>query len=260
MELHTQFDNREDITGHLSAALEGLYSTEATPNRRVGGRRAALAALAAFRPDGYGRRNFLDGNVSRLSAYLRHGMLSIREVADHVRRVARGAERDGFLKQLAWREFFYRVLDAEGEAVLADLEPPKYAARFSEALPDDVREARTGLPCADAWVSHLVRDGYMHNHERLWFAAYLVHFRRVHWRAGFGFFREHLLCGDIASNALSWQWVASTFSQKPYFMNKENISKYSGDRWCATCTARCPFDRTYPQLERDLFGASFGGR
>ncbi len=117
-----------------------------------------------------------------------------------------------------------------------------------------MRRAETGLPCADAWVTHLVMDGWLHNHERLWFAAYLVHWRGVDWRAGYAFFREHLLDGDIANNALSWQWVASTFSNKPYFMNQENIEKYSAGLWCRTCRVHCPFRADYATLETRLFG------
>jgi len=26
-----------------------------------------------------------------------------------------------------------------------------------------------------------------------------------------------------------------------------------GKEWCARCTAKCPFDATYPELERRLF-------
>lgn len=37
----------------------------------------------------------------------------------------------------------------------------------------------------------------------------------------------HLLDGDLASNTLSWQWIAGTFSSKKYYANQENINKYS---------------------------------
>ncbi len=258
MNLQTHFSNRAEITAYLAKQLDGLYSTEPSASELPGGRRAALEELAAFKADGYSRRNFVDANTSRLSAYLRHGVLSIIEVAEHVRRHGRGKERLEFLKQLSWREFFGLVLEQEGAAVLENLEAPKYAVRWRDHLPIDVREAKTGLPCVDAWVDRLVSTGYMHNHERLWFAAYLMHWRGVNWKAGYQFFREHLLDGDIASNALSWQWVASTFSNKPYFMNQANIQKYSGDAHCSSCEAACPFRKTYEQLERELFGGSYG--
>jgi deoxyribodipyrimidine photo-lyase len=37
----------------------------------------------------------------------------------------------------------------------------------------------------------------------------------------------HLLDGDWASNALSWQWVAGSFSSKKYIANQENINNYT---------------------------------
>ncbi|GGJ88377.1 FAD-binding domain-containing protein [Deinococcus aquiradiocola] len=238
----------------LGKALAGLYTGPARLPARPGGRTEALAALHAWTGAGYANRNFLHGNVSRLSMYLRHGMLGLREVAAHARSVMRGRERDEFLRQLAWAEFYRLVLRQEGARVLGNLEDPKYPARWTPDLPDDVRTGATGLPCVDAWLRHLMRDGWMHNHERLWFAAYLVHWRGVHWRAGYALFREHLLDGDIANNALSWQWVASTFSNKPYFMNRDNIDRYSSGRWCGTCTAECPFRAPYETLEGQLFG------
>lgn len=258
MELKTQFSSREDITPYLAEQLIGLYSTDAIPNEILGGRKAGLEQLEKFRANGYGKRNFVNAPTSGLSAYLRHGVLSITEVAIHVRKHAQGRERLEFLKQLAWREFFLLVLEQEGAGVLENLEDPKYPAVWSLEMPEDILNADTGLPCVDAWVEKLINTGYLHNHERLWFAAYLTHWRKTDWRAGFDFFREHLLDGDIASNALSWQWVASTFSSKPYFMNQQNIQKFSSDAHCSGCHAVCPFNRSYSELERQLFGADYG--
>lgn len=244
----------EQLAQVLGQTLAGLYTGSARLPARPGGRQAALAALKDYSGKDYVGRNELRGHVSRLSMYLRHGMLSIVEVAEHARARMRGRDLSEFLRQLTWREFFLLVLAQDGAKVLGNLEEPKYRARWTDALPDDVREARTGLPCADAWITHLVQEGWMHNHERLWFAAYLVHWRKIDWRAGYRFFREHLLDGDIASNALSWQWVASTFSAKPYFMNQANVEKYSAGRWCNTCTVQCPFRGEYESIEGQLFG------
>jgi deoxyribodipyrimidine photo-lyase len=258
MELKTQFSNREEMTAYLATQLEGLYATPAKPNALRGGRRAALEQLEKFKANGYGKRNFVQSNTSRLSAYLRHGVLSITEVAAHVRQHGHGREKLEFLKQLAWHEFFLLVLEQEGAGVLENLEAPKYATRWQSEMPEDILEAETGLPCVNTWVTKLIDTGYLHNHERLWFAAYVTHWRKTHWKAGFEFFREHLLDGDIASNALSWQWVASTFSSKPYFMNQQNIQTFSSDAYCSSCRAVCPFRKSYPDLERSLFGQDYG--
>jgi deoxyribodipyrimidine photo-lyase len=53
----------------------------------------------------------------------------------------------------------------------------------------------------------------------------------------------HLLDGDLASNTLSWQWVAGTFSSKKYYCNQENINQYCGTKQKGTF-----LDNPYPNL------------
>jgi deoxyribodipyrimidine photo-lyase len=57
---------------------------------------------------------------------------------------------------------------------------------------------------------------------------------KYHWREPADWLYYHLLDGDLASNALSWQWCAGTFSNKPYFVNQENINRYSGTEQSGT--------------------------
>jgi deoxyribodipyrimidine photo-lyase len=83
----------------------------------------------------------------------------------------------------------------------------------------------------------------------------VVHWRRVRWQAGARWFLQHLLDGDPASNNLSWQWIASTFSHKPYFFNKENLQRYTNNMYCEHCPLRnaCPLDGTYEDIGAQLF-------
>jgi deoxyribodipyrimidine photo-lyase len=133
------------------------------------------------------------------------------------------------------------------------MEPPKVAIGRTP-LSDDISQGKTGLPCIDGFINNdLFATGYVHNHPRLWLASYIVHHRKIDWRSAADWFEAHLLDGDIASNHLSWQWVASTFSSKPYFFNKENLSRYTGEKYCANCLVRCPFDASYETLNDRLF-------
>jgi deoxyribodipyrimidine photo-lyase len=82
----------------------------------------------------------------------------------------------------------------------------------------------------------------------------------VRWQAGARWFLAHLLDGDPASNNLSWQWVASSFSHKPYLFNRANLERFSGGRFCAGCPLAdrrgpggCPFDASYEALQARLF-------
>lgn len=239
--------------------LRGCFLGAPRPGTLPGGRTEALRHLRAYDPAAYGRtRNHLSGTVSHLSPYLRHGMLSAVEVKEHL--LARfpndPARLEEFLRQLAWRDFFEKVLAWHGRGLDDDLEEPKHAVSRSDRIPLDVLTGDTGLPCLDGMLHELFADGYLHNHARLWFAAYLCHFRGVRWQLGAKLFRQYLYDGDIASNSASWQWVEGTFAAKPYFMNKQNVATFSGGKWCDTCTAKCPFDADYPTLQHRLFSGS----
>ncbi|MFM8271828.1 MAG: FAD-binding domain-containing protein, partial [Gemmata sp.] len=244
----------------LLSRLRGCFLGDPKSGTLPGGRTEALLRLRAYDPAAYGRtRNFLDAPVSQLSPYLRHGMISAVEVRDHLLAAFPDdpARREEFLRQLAWRDFFEKVLAWHGPAGLGDaLEDPKHSVARSGRIPLDVASGRTGLPCVDGMLHQLFADGYLHNHARMWFAAYLCHFRGVRWQEGARLFRQYLYDGDVASNSCSWQWVEGTFAAKPYFMNKENVATFSGSKWCATCPAKCPFDTDYPCLQHRLFGGS----
>ena len=229
----------------------------ASPPR--GGRTEALRLLDSYDPAGYGKgRNHLDGPVSRLSPYLRHGMISAPEVLARLRERFPGQpERLAeFTRQLAWRDFFAKVLAWHGRGLGDDIEESKHGVARDARTPLDMIAGDTGLPCVDGMLGDLYQTGYLHNHARLWFAAYWCHFRSLDWRYGARLFRRFLLDGDTASNSSSWQWVEGTFASKPYFMNRENIEGFSGGRWCQGCRVACPFDRSYPDLQRVLFAGS----
>jgi deoxyribodipyrimidine photo-lyase len=225
-----------------------------------GGRRAALAALERIRPSAYARsRNFLDGAVTRLSPYLRHGILTLAEVRAAALAQSAAESLFKFVQELAWRDYYTRVYAILGDRLWDDLEPYKtgYAsAEYDDDLPEDIALARTGLACMDGFVRELRETGYLHNHVRMWFASYVVHFRRVRWQAGAAFFLAHLLDGDPSSNNLSWQWIASTFAHKPYIFNRANLERYTNGAYCESCPVRehgCPFATSYGVLDARLF-------
>lgn len=243
----------------LFERLSGCFLGGPKPATLPGGRTEALRKLHAFDPSAYGRtRNHIDGTVSRLSPYIRHGMLSLSEVRDHLRsKFPNDPSRlEEFLRQMAWRDFFEKVLGWYGHGLDEDLEERKHGVARSSRIPLDVLSGDTGLPCIDGMLSELFDQGYLHNHARLWFAAYLCHFRGVRWQEGARLFRQYLYDGDIASNSSSWQWVEGTFASKPYFMNKDNIATFSSGKWCNSCKVKCPFDADYPTLQHRLFAGS----
>jgi deoxyribodipyrimidine photo-lyase len=212
-------------------------------------RQAAFERLGAVRPDAYAAtRNHLDGAVTRLSPYLTHGLLTLREVAESL--TVRHALPIGhkLVSELGWRAYFHHVWQHAGDTIFESLhDGPWSEAAYARALPADVREARTGVPVIDRAVADLYEDGWLHNHARMWLASYLVHLRKVHWRAGADWLYGHLLDGDLASNHLSWQWVAGTGSTKPYLFNAENVARFAPAAWHSPGTV---IDTSYEALDR----------
>ena len=194
---------------------------------------AAKERLDAVKPFEYAQtRNHVQGAVSMLSPYLTHGLLSVPDVAEHMYRVHKMGAQHKFIFELAWREYFQHVQQALGDTIPKNLHDgllPEDA--YSLQMPQDVRSGATGVPVIDQAVRQLYFNGYVHNHARLWLASYLVHIRKVHWRAGADWMYSHLLDGDIASNDLSWQWVAGTASSKPYLFNAANVAVHAADAW-----------------------------
>jgi len=237
----------------------GADPTPCGSPRFRGGRGAALERLAAIDPPRYATtRNHVDGAVTALSPWIRHGVLSATEVRDAA--LARSPSREAattLVRELAWRDYWHRVEEVLGDRIAADVEPPAARARKpgSAALPADVAAAATGNACVDAFVRRLLDEGWLHNHERMWLASWLVHVRGVEWRTGADWFLSHLLDGDPASNHLSWQWVAGTFSAKPYLFNRENLETFTTGRHCRTCAllGHCDVEGSYETLTARLF-------
>jgi deoxyribodipyrimidine photo-lyase len=258
--LQRDFASREDLIAYLHHEFADIVGEDTTASPTLGGRQAAWRQLATIDPARYTTtRNALNGAVTRLSAYIRHGVLSLAEVRDMVwQRVKYRHDAEKLITELAWRDYWQRVYTQIGDGVWQDREPYKtgYAAsHYSKVLPKDIELGQTSLACMDAFVTELVTTGYLHNHARMWLAAYLIHWRHVAWQAGARWFLQHLLDGDPASNNLSWQWVASTFSHKPYFFNKENLARFTNQRFCRDCplARKCPLDAPYDTLSQQLF-------
>lgn len=194
---------------------------------------AARERIAAVRPGAYARtRNSLDGAVTGLSPYLTHGMVSLREVLAGVCSRHALEVQHKFVYELGWRAFYRYVWARRGARIFDSLHGgPLPDAAYARELPADIRAGATGLPVIDQAVRTLYQTGTLHNHARMWLASYVVHLRKVHWRAGADWLVGHLLDGDLASNHLSWQWVAGTGSHKPYLFNAENVARYAPAEW-----------------------------
>lgn len=197
-------------------------------------RDAALSRLEEFLPlvSCYGaRRNFVargHENVSRLSAAIRHRLLSEEEVIRAVLAVHDFAGAEKFVQEVLWRTYWKGWLE-QRPGVWLD-----YSAGLRGDVVADVagrmqavQEGRSGCAAMDGFARELVETGYLHNHARMWWASYWIHVCCLPWRYGAGFFLRHLLDGDAASNTLGWRWVAGIQTKgKPYLVRASNVAKY----------------------------------
>ncbi len=212
-------------------------------------REAALARIHALRPSDYARsRNALEGAVSGLSPYITHGLVSLPEVLAEVCAQHRLDAQHKFVYELGWREYFRHVWQHRGSEIFSSLRDGLLPeSSYDPQLPADIRQAATGVPVIDQAVRTLYATGYLHNHARMWLASYVVHVRKVHWRVAADWLYGHLLDGDLASNHLSWQWVAGTGSSKPYLFNADNVARHAPAHWHSPGSV---IDQSYEALER----------
>lgn len=162
---------------------------------------------------------------SYLSAHLRFGTISIRQLAREAHRRmqlgSRGAE--AWLDELIWRDFFQQVLHHHPQVVTHCFKPEYDALHWEHGKHAEVRFAawcagRTGYPLVDAAMHQLNQTGYMHNRLRMVTASFLCKHLGIDWRRGERYFAEKLNDYDLAANNGGWQWAASTgCDAQPYF-------------------------------------------
>ncbi|RIV22677.1 deoxyribodipyrimidine photo-lyase [Fibrisoma montanum] len=161
-------------------------------------------------------RNYpAQAGTSELGIHLRFGTISIRDL---VRQAQATSER--FLTELAWRDFYFQILDhfphVEKHAFRREYEDIPFLNR-----PDDIerwQNGETGYPIVDAGMRQLNETGWMHNRVRLVVASFCVKHLLIDWRIGEAYFARKLRDYDLAANNGNWQWIAGTGNDAaPYF-------------------------------------------
>lgn len=194
-----------------------------------GGERAANQRLRAFRlgaaPSYHQQRDRMDiPGTSRLSADLKFGTLSPRQVWYEIERAHRGTEAcDKFLNELIWREFSHSTLwDRPAllrEPFRADFVGfPWCTPEQAPAHWDAWVQGKTGYPIVDAAARQLLQEGFVHNRARMIAASFLTKHLLITYRAGEQHYMKYLTDGDWAQNNAGWQWSAGCgCDAQPYF-------------------------------------------
>ena len=177
---------------------QGGYQVNPAVNNHPASPEAAWERIKAVHPAEYARtRNAIEGAVSHLSPYITHGFVSLREVYEGVCESHNLHQQDKFVFELGWRAYFRHVWQHRGDAIFSSLHSgPLPDHQYSRSVPHDIRQAQTGVNAMDMAIRGLYETGSMHNHARMWLASYMVHVRKIHWRAGADWLYGHLLDGD----------------------------------------------------------------
>jgi len=164
------------------------------------------------------RRDYFTYDTTHLSAYIKFGNVSIREVF-HRFKAAYGIDH-GVIRELIWREFFAHVLNGYPE-VLGQAYTTRYRKiKWRRSQNDFERwcNGKTGIPIVDAGMRQMNKTGYMHNRARMMCATFLVKTLLLDWRLGERYYAQKLTDYDVASNNGNWQAISGTgVDMKPYY-------------------------------------------
>lgn len=186
-----------------------------------GGRENALKILKNMKIYiNYGsERNDLITPTTHLSAYIKFGCVSIREVYDHVLKLF-GIEH-ALIEQLLWREFYYYLVYYFPHVLRGKSLKPQYDGikwENNSKIFEAWKNGTTGFPGVDAGMRELNKTGYMHNRARLITSGILIKILNCDWRLGEKYFATKLTDYDPTVNNGNWQWSSgSGADSQPYF-------------------------------------------
>ena len=160
-------------------------------------------------------------NTSRLSADLKFGTLSVRQVWNRIQEAdAPDEEKTSFLNELIWREFNYSTLWDHPEILRRPFKPAwaDFPWRWDPERWRAWMTGTTGYPVVDAAARQLLQSGFVHNRARMISASFLTKHLQIDFRRGEAHYLRWLTDGDWAQNTMGWQWAAGCGADaQPWF-------------------------------------------
>lgn len=194
-------------------------------------RSAAIARLRSGEEDFAESRHNIARDGLRISAHLKLGLISPREVVEYTSQKWKKANCVELLKQLLWRDFYITWMAKQnsssnfsaGKSVI-DVNVPTSIYDFIDNRfkniswlndPAEIKAmwaGETGVPLIDAAMRELNQTGFMHNRGRLAVGFYSVKILRINPFSEWGgqrYFSKTLIDCDSAVNTGNWHWVSS---------------------------------------------------
>jgi deoxyribodipyrimidine photo-lyase len=196
-------NNNEIEDNFISTREEGLKKIKAIKNHKQ------------YAQD----RDNLYQNTTRLSPYIKFGLVSIREVYHKIFDLF-GKKHD-LIRQLYWRDFYYNIAYNRPDIFKSKSFKKTYDAivwKTNINFYTKWKEGKTGYPVVDAGMRELNATGYMHNRTRLITSNFLVKHLFIDWRKGEKYYASKLIDYDPSINNGNWQFSASSGADaQPYF-------------------------------------------
>lgn len=234
---------RIDLTTDLADVVaENFQSLHSGGGRSSisGGQGAADNALLELNIAGYAKNRsqvlpFEARGASQLSPYIRHNLLSLQQVWDHVAK-APFADREKFRDELLWQEYARHLYARVGTRLFRNL-------RFEQIWDTPGNGWPEGMACVDFATDELAQDGWLVNQSRMWLASHWTVRNQFGWLVGQEQMYRHLIDGSRAANLLGWQWSVGTGTGKPYGFARWQVQKRA-PQLCGRCPlkSKCPIE------------------
>ena len=172
--------------------------------------------------------------TSNLSPYITHGILSEKEVIKECLKKHSYITSEKFIQEILWRIYWKGWLELRPQVWKNYL---KNLTKLENEFKDNrkyiqIIEGNSNIECFNDWIKELKESNYLHNHARMWFASIWIFTFNLPWELGAAFFMKYLYDGDIASNTLSWRWVAGIQTKGKHYLAKEwNIRKFTNEKY-----------------------------
>ena len=198
-------------------------------------------------------------NISCLSPYITHGVISELEVIKKSLSKFSFFKNEKFIQEVLWRTYWKGWLELRPNVwtdYLNELKKVREEFKDNQNYKDAI-EGNTNIECFNEWIKELKETNYLHNHARMWFASIWIFTLDLPWQLGAEFFMKHLYDGDAASNTLGWRWVAGIQTQgKNYLASEWNIKKFTNNRFSnIKLNENAPpkvFEKTYTIIKQDF--------
>ena len=172
---------------------------------------------------------------SYLSPYIRHGLLSLKEVWNHVETFDY-QDKTKFRDELLWQEFsrhLYAIIGRKNK---------EFLNFYIKNDPGEVVQNQK-MNCISSIENELESSGYMVNQTRMWYSSHQMFRNSRNWQESEDYMYKHLVDGSRFANRLGWHWVMGSQTGKIYGFSKFQVKKRA-PKLCNECQLlnECPIE------------------